>query len=302
MKKNNDIKQIYTFDDKVENIEKDLLSYQLCIFDSENFIYPNLMVDKEDGKPLGLEITDRYTKEYCNDLLSIGKERFVDLFYIEELWKQFSEVIVNDKFEENGDSTLAEDFHIWESGTKIDDIKKWFSENYITFNFDKLEEKYPLNFIDKKDVVYTFINEGTNYPKEIDDKDIKDIKLVNYWQEKLESNDGLLVKDGISYCLAHKSPKHEGGYQLSIFQDKELTQLVCDNQYSSCYSLAKNLANYKYKLIEEYSLGKQENNLKKQDKNKKISIKEIVNRAIKKAKEYNKKIVGKEVSSHIHER
>lgn len=301
MDKTNNINQIYNFDNKVEDVSKELVRYEAFIYYGDDFIFPNLMIDKEDGKALGFEISNEITNGDFYNLLSIGKERFTDLYYIEPLWKEFSKVIVNDKFEENGDSTLAEDFHIWKTGTKIDDIKEWFSENYITFDFNKLQEKYPLDFTDKNDVVYTFENEGTSYPKEIDEKDIKDINLVKYWEEKLKSNDGLLVKNDTTYCLAHKSPKYKDGYQLSIFLDKELTQLSGDNQYSSRYSLAKNLANYEYKLVEEYSLGKKDISLKKQDKNKKKSIKEIVNRAIKKAKEFNKKIDKKEDKKHMHE-
>lgn len=157
------------------------------------------------------------------------------------------------------------------------------------------------NIKQTNDIDYSFDKEGTNYPNEIAEKDIKDINLVNYWEEKIKSNDGLMVKDDIMYGLVHKSPKHKDGYQLTMFLDKELTRFAGDNQYSSSYAIAKSLDNYGYKLLGEYSLSKKGIELKKQDKNEKKSIKEIVNRAIKKAKEINKKIDKKEDRKHTHE-
>ena len=261
-----DMKQIYTFNHQIENTVKELVSFNTSIGIGDEFYSPTIMIDKENGKPLGLEFTEEYTKEEYYKMLNSDKEDFIYELYLEPLYEDFSQMVVNDKFEENGDSTLAEDFHIWKSGTKVDDVKKWFEENCNTSNdFYSLEEKYPLEFIDKKDVVYTFSNDGTNYPPEINNEDIKDINSVNDWYNKLQENDSLLLKDDISYYLAHKSPKNENGYQLSIFQDKELTQLTADNQYSSSYSLAKNLANYDYELIDDYTLAPIDNISKRKE-------------------------------------
>ncbi|CAM2078045.1 MAG: hypothetical protein NSGCLCUN01_02233 [uncultured Clostridium sp.] len=186
MDKTNNINQIYNFDNKIEDVSKELLRYEAFIHYNDEFIFPNLMIDKENGKALGFEISNEFTNDDFYNLLSIGKERFMDLYYIEPLWKEFSKVIVNDKFEENGDITLAEDFHIWKTGTKIDDIKEWFSENYITFDFNKLQEKYPLDFTDKNDVVYTFENEGTSLKKSIKEIVNRAIKKAKEFNKKIE--------------------------------------------------------------------------------------------------------------------
>lgn len=298
-----DMKEIYTFNYQIKNTIKDLLPYELSIGYGNEYFSPTIMIDKENGKPLGFQITEEYTNEDYYKFLNNNSEKFIDDFYIEPLWQEFSQVVVNDKLEENGDSTLAEDFHIWKSGTKIDDIKDWFKENYnATNDFYLLEEKYPLEFIDKKDITYSFANDGTNYPPEIDNNDIKDINLVNYWYDKIKENDSLLLKDDIGYYLAHKSPKHENGYQLSIFQDKDLTQLTADNQYSSAYSLAKNLANYDYEFIDDYTLSPIDNVYEKKEilENELLDLEKDINIIDNKIFKYSNDLLNNKDKYHVY--
>lgn len=257
---NVDIKQIYNFNHQVENTIKELLPYNVAIGIGNEFYSANLMIDKESGNPLGLEFSDEYIKEDYYKMLNSDKESFINKFYLEPLWEEFSQVVVNDKFEENGDCTLAEDFHIWQSGTKVDDIKNWFEENYnASFDFYLLEEKYPLNFIEKSELEniepINFDNQGTQYIKEIPNDEIEDISAVNDWRNILDDNDSLLLKDDVSYYLIHKSAKHENGYQVSVFQDKALTELSMDMQYPSQYALAKSLAvANEFEIVDSYTL------------------------------------------------
>lgn len=263
---NVDFKKIYNFNHQIENTVKELLPYNISIGIGDDFYNSNLMIDKENGIPLGLEIDENFNKEEYYKLLSGDKDEFLNKFYLEPLYEEFSQVFVNDKFEENGDCTLAEDFHIWKSGTKIDDIKEWISNNYSpSYDFYLLEEKYPLNFIDSAEfedipVVKSFDNEGTHYVEEIPNDEIEDISLVNEWRDRLDINDSLLLKDDVSYYLIHKSPKHEYGYQVSVFQDEALTELSMDLQYPSKYALAKSLASANdHEIVDNYTLSSIDN-------------------------------------------
>ena len=255
-----DFKEVYTFKYDVLHTVKDLLPYELSIGIGDDYYSTNLMIDKENGEALGLEITEQYTMEdYYKIIGTEVLEAFIDKFYIEPLWEEFSQVVVNDKFEENGDSTLAEDFHIWKAETKIDDIKDWFEAHYNKELY-QLEERTPLNFLDKSElddthVTISFDSKGTEYPQEIPNEEIEDMEAVREWLDTLDNNDSLLLKDDISHYLIHKSPKHEDGYQVSVFQDEALTKLNMDMQYPSKYALAKSLAVANdFEIIDSYTL------------------------------------------------
>ena len=254
-----DFKEVYTFKYDVLHTVKDLLPYELSIGIGDDYYSTNLMIDKENGEALGLEINDQYTMEDYYKIIGTDKEAFIDKFYIEPLWEEFSQVVVNDKLEENGDSTLAEDFHIWKAETKIDDIKDWFEANYNKELY-QLEERTPLNFLDKSElddthVTISFDSKGTEYPQEIPNEEIEDMEAVREWLDTLDNNDSLLLKDDISHYLIHKSPKHEDGYQVSVFQDEALTKLNMDMQYPSKYALAKSLAVANdFEIIDSYTL------------------------------------------------
>jgi hypothetical protein len=254
-----DFKEVYTFKYDVLHTVKDLLPYELSIGIGDDYYSTNLMIDKENGEALGLEITEQYTMEDYYKIIGTDKEAFIDKFYIEPLWEEFSQVVVNDKFEENGDSTLAEDFHIWKAETKIDDIKDWFEAHYNKELY-QLEERTPLNFLDKSElddthVTISFDSKGTEYPQEIPNEEIEDMEAVREWLDTLDNNDSLLLKDDISHYLIHKSPKHEDGYQVSVFQDEALTKLNMDMQYPSKYALAKSLAVANdFEIIDSYTL------------------------------------------------
>lgn len=60
--KNNNFKQIYNFDNKVEDVSKDLLRYEYYNSYGDNFKLPNLMIDKENGKALGFEVSNEFKK------------------------------------------------------------------------------------------------------------------------------------------------------------------------------------------------------------------------------------------------
>lgn len=255
------IKEVYTFEYQTRNVAKELLPYELSMKVGDLYYSPTLMIDKENGTPLGLEVTEEFDREDYYKMLSGDKEEFINTFYLEPLYEDFTQVVVNDKFEENGDCTLAEDFHIWKSGTKIDEIKEWFYDNYNpSYDFYLLEERYPFNFIDKTELeniipTKSFDNQGTQYVNEIPNDEIEDIQAVNEWRETLDNNDSLLLKDDISYYLVHQSAKHENGYQVSVFQDEALTELSMDMQYPSKYALAKSLsvAN-NFEIIDSHTL------------------------------------------------
>lgn len=194
-----DFKEVYTFKYDVLHTVKDLLPYELSIGIGDDYYSTNLMIDKENGEALGLEITDQYTMEDYYKIIGTDKEAFIDKFYIEPLWEEFSQVVVNDKLEENGDSTLAEDFHIWKAETKIDDIKDWFEAHYNKELY-LLEERTPLNFLDKSElddthVTISFDSKGTEYPQEIPNEEIEDMEAVREWLDTLDNNDSLLLKD-----------------------------------------------------------------------------------------------------------
>lgn len=265
-----DFKEVYTFKYDVLHTVKDLLPYELSIGIGDDYYSTNLMIDKENGEALGLEITDQYTMEDYYKIIATDKEAFIDKFYIEPLWEEFSQVVVNDKLEENGDSTLAEDFHIWKAETKIDDIKDWFEANYNKELY-QLEERTPLNFLDKSElddthVTISFDNKGTEYPQEIPNEEIEDMEAVREWLDTLDNNDSLLLKDDISHYLIHKSPKHENGYQVSVFQDEALTELNMDMQYPSKYALAKSLAVCNdFEIIDSYTLSPIDNVAERQE-------------------------------------
>ena len=265
-----DFKEVYTFKYDVLHTVKDLLPYELSIGIGDDYYSTNLMIDKENGEALGLEITDQYTMEDYYKIIGTDKEAFIDKFYIEPLWEEFSQVVVNDKLEENGDSTLAEDFHIWKTETKIDDIKDWFEANYNKELY-QLEERTPLNFLDKSElddthVTISFDSKGTEYPQEIPNEEIEDMEAVREWLDTLDNNDSLLLKDDISHYLIHKSPKHEDGYQVSVFQDEALTELNMDMQYPSKYALAKSLAvGNDFEIIDSYTLSPIDNVAERQE-------------------------------------
>lgn len=107
----------------------------------DNFNY-TLLIDKADGKPLGVEINNEYSDKEFITLVNGDINEFKDTFYIETLWDEFVEVPTIGGTVTLDDRSIAEDFHIWEKGTNIGVIKEWFNENYSKDSYD-LQEQNP---------------------------------------------------------------------------------------------------------------------------------------------------------------
>ena len=140
------LQEVYTFDNKFRNIAKEFIEQELAIKVGDIYYNPTIVIDKENGNPIGFKHTNDYQEEDYQKLIGENKTDFINKFYLEPLYEELSEIAINNKIEGENYYTLAQDFHIWTSGTKINEIKNWFENNYTDFYL--LAEKYPDNFTD----------------------------------------------------------------------------------------------------------------------------------------------------------
>jgi hypothetical protein len=132
------------FEGNIIECEVETIKREIAIGLGDSHYGVNLLIDNSDGKALGIEIDNVYSDEEYIRLMDGNSNEFKDTFYIESLWEEFVEVptdggTINVELD---DRKISEDFHIWEKGTKVIDIKEWFEDNYNKDSY-RLEEMNP---------------------------------------------------------------------------------------------------------------------------------------------------------------
>ena len=103
--------------------------------------------------------------------------------------------------------------------------------------------------VDVEEVKHTFENDKVEVEAPILEN--VDPNIVNNWVEVIEKNHFIQAESAIENVIITKSPKVPGGYQMTCFLDKELTQLTLDRQFSDIVEVSKALTLGGYKEVKE---------------------------------------------------